>query len=156
MFKNETNIFFLPFCINNFGQPFSWKSWLWIIFEFENFSFKTCLTDWSTGFWGYSWLLMKGMKVFSKKSGRERTSKAPGCGWRRYLGATQGSTTGRATRPGFSKPGFFWPGEKFNFEPGTRPRFKIQPGNRPGPEIPGLGRKTRPGKTQKPKNGRNF
>ena len=84
----EAKLFFLPFCIKTFGTPFSWKSWLWIIFDFEKFSLKTCLTDWSTGFWGYSWLLTKGMKVFSKKSGRDRTSKAPGCGWRRYWSAT--------------------------------------------------------------------
>ena len=52
----------------------------------------------------------------------------------------QGSATGRVTRPrnfrpGVSKPGFFRPGEKFNFEPGTRPGFEIQPGNRPGQPI---------------------
>ena len=38
----------------------------------------------------------------------------------------QDSATGRAARPrnfgrGLSKPGFFRPGEKVNFEPGTRP-----------------------------------
>ena len=33
-----------------------------------------------------------------------------------------------------ARPGNFRPGEKFNFEPGTRPEFKIQPRNLSGPE----------------------
>ena len=44
---------------------------------------------------------------------------------------SQGTATGRATRSGNFRPGFFRPGEKFNYEPGTRPGFEIQPGNRP-------------------------
>ena len=46
----------------------------------------------------------------------------------------QGSATGWATRLEN-----FRPGGKFNFEPGTRPGFEIQPRNRPRPRIPGSG-----------------
>ena len=40
------------------------------------------------------------------------------------------------------RAGFFWPGEKFNFESEIRPGFQIQPGNQPetrkfGPSWPG-------------------
>ena len=56
------------------------------------------------------------------------------------IDASRGSATGRVTRPRnfrrrVSKPGFFWPGEKFYFEPGTRLGFETQPGNRPGPDF---------------------
>ena len=41
---------------------------------------------------------------------------------------------------GYFRPGFFRPGEKFNFDSGTRPGFEIQPGNR---FLPGKTRKYR-------------
>ena len=50
-------------------------------------------------------------------------------------GQTQGSATDRVTRPGNFKPG-----EKFYFEPGTRPGLEIQPANPDGPGIPGSDR----------------
>ena len=43
-------------------------------------------------------------------------------------GTHQGSVSARTTRPGN-----FPPGEKFNFESGTQPGFRIQRGNRPEP-----------------------
>ena len=54
----------------------------------------------------------------------------------------QGSASDRATRPEN-----FRPGEKFNFEPGTRPGLEIQPRNRPG-----IGNPARHGKTRKYRN----
>ena len=50
------------------------------------------------------------------------------------LGNGPGDSTQKFSTQSF-KTRVFWPGEKFNFEPGTRLGFETQPGNRPGPDF---------------------